>query len=83
MYFTSSVNRFLDKLRAEGIECTALMIQGPNVKMLLNEADKLSVDFIVAGSHGKGVLSQTFLGSTSQDLIKESPVPIYLVSADK
>jgi len=78
-----NLQQYADELRAEGIKCTALMIQGPNIKMLLNEADKLSVDFIVAGSHGKGVLSQTFLGSTSQDLIKESPVPIYLVSADK
>lgn len=78
-----TLQQYANELRLEGIECTALMIQGPSVKMLLNEAEKLSVDFIVAGSHGKGVLSQILLGSTSKDLIKESPVPIYLVSADK
>ena len=78
-----TLQQYADDLRAENVECTALMIQGPRVKMLLNEADKLSVDFIIAGSHGKGVLSKVLLGSTSQDLIKESPVPIYLVSSDK
>ncbi len=59
------------------------MIQGPNVKMLLNEVDKLGVDFMIVGSHGKGVISQILLGSTSKDLIKKSPVPIYLVSNDQ
>ncbi|MBE9525335.1 MAG: universal stress protein [Proteobacteria bacterium] len=78
-----NLQEYADELRKEGVKCTALMVQGPCVKMLLNEVDKLSVDFIIVGSHGKGAISQILLGSTSKDLIKESPIPIYLVSADK
>ena len=78
-----ALQQYADEFRKEGIECKALMIQGPSVKMLLNEVDKLAVDFMVVGSHGKGVISQIILGSTSKDLIKKSPVPIYLVPADK
>jgi nucleotide-binding universal stress UspA family protein len=51
--------------------------------MVLAEVDKLAVNFMVVGSHGKGMISQLLLGSISEELIKESPVPIYLVSADK
>ncbi len=78
-----TLQQYADELRKEDIDCKALMIQGPNVKMLLNEVDKLGVDFMIVGSHGKGVISQILLGSTSKDLIKKSPVPIYLVSNDQ
>ncbi len=77
------LQQYADELRKDGIECNALMVQGPSVKMLLNEVDRLAVDFIIAGSHGKGIISQILLGSTSKELIKKSSVPIYLVSADK
>jgi len=72
-----------EELRNEGFNCKALMVQGPTVEMLLNGVNKLDIDFIVAGSHGKGVFSQLLLGSTSEELIKNTPVPVYLVPVDK
>jgi len=74
---------YAEHLREQGLSATALMIQGSTVDMLLAEVDKLAVNFMVVGSHGKGMISQLLLGSISEELIKESPVPIYLVSADK
>lgn len=72
-----------DDFRTQGLHCKALMIQGPTVDMLLNEASKLNADFIVIGSHGKGFISQVLLGSISEELIKKSNIPVYLVPADK
>ena len=70
---------YAEDLRNHGLECKALMVQGPTVDMLLKEAEELAVDFIICGTHGKGMLSQVLLGSTSETLIKKSPLPVYLV----
>jgi nucleotide-binding universal stress UspA family protein len=58
------------------------MIQGDTVDLLLQEAEKLEVDFIISGTHGKGLLSQILLGSTSEELLRKSPVPLHLVPSD-
>ena len=74
-----SLQQYAEQLRQQGIDCKALMIQGPTIEVLLNEADKLGADFIVIGSHGKGMISQILLGSTSTELVKKSTLPVYLV----
>ena len=73
---------YADELRGKDIPCTALMVQGITVDMLLQEAEKLDIDFIIAGTHGKGLLSQFLLGSTSEQLIRKSPLPVHLIPAD-
>lgn len=78
-----SIQQYSDDFRKDGIACKALMIQGPTVELLLAEANKLQADFIVAGCHGKGFISQLLLGSISEDLIKKSTIPIYLIPPDK
>lgn len=74
-----TLQQYSEDFRQQGIQCKALMVQGHTVDMLLKEADKLAADFIVAGSHGKGMISQLLLGSTSEALIKKTKVPVYLV----
>lgn len=74
-----TLQQYSEDFRQQGIQCKALMVQGHTVEMLLKEADKLAVDFIVAGFHAKGMISQILLGSTSEALIKKTTVPVYLV----
>ncbi|MDJ0880444.1 MAG: universal stress protein [Gammaproteobacteria bacterium] len=78
-----TLQEYADQLRNESLNCTALMVQGETVDMILTEAEKLSADFIMAGSHGKGMISQLLLGSTSEDLLKKSSLPVYLVPANR
>ena len=78
-----TIQKYAEDLRSEDIRCTALMIQGEKVELLVKEANRLQVDFIIAGTHGKGLISQVLLGSTSEELIRESPVPVHLVPAEK
>ncbi|MCK4709921.1 MAG: universal stress protein [Gammaproteobacteria bacterium] len=77
------LQQYADELRNSGLNCKALMVQGETVEMILKGVEKLSIDFIVAGSYGKGMISQIFLGSTSEELIKKTSVPVYLVPVDK
>lgn len=76
-----TLQKHAKSLRERGLNCKALMIQGPTIEVLLNEAEKLQVDFVMAGSHGKGVISQILLGSTSTELVKKSTLPVYIVPA--
>ena len=43
-----------EALRADGIETTALLIQGQTAQCILNEAERLGADLIVMGTHGRG-----------------------------
>lgn len=77
------LQQYSEGLRQQGIDCKGLMVQGPTVETLLKEMDKLKVDFIVAGSHAKGMISQILLGSISEALVKKTRIPVYLVPNDR
>jgi nucleotide-binding universal stress UspA family protein len=78
-----TLQEYAEDMREQGINCTALMIQGITVELLLKEAERLEADFIIAGTHGKGLISQLLLGSISEQLIKQATIPIHLVPAKK
>lgn len=68
-----------DELRKAGLDCVALLIQGGTVTTILGEAEKLGIDMIVVGSHGKDTMKKLFLGSISEDVIKASTIPVLVV----
>ena len=68
-----------DRLREQGHEVTALMIQGPTVKTILEQADKLEAEVIVVGSHGRGKLFDVVVGSVSAGVIRKASVPVLVV----
>ena len=65
--------------RAEGIDTTALLVQGTTVETLLKEAADLQADMIIAGSHGKGAMRRLLMGSVSQGLLENAECPILIV----
>jgi len=70
-------------LREEGLDSTALLIQGATVETILLKASKLHVDMIIIGSHGRGVIHQMLLGSISEKVIQNSPCPILVVPVNE
>ena len=67
------------ELRSQGLECEAILVQGPTIETILHEVEKLSVDMVVIGSHGKGVLRHLLVGSTSEGVLKKSSIPVLVV----
>lgn len=67
------------ELRQDGIDTTALLLQGPTAETILKEADKLSVDAIVMGTRARGALHDLIVGSTSQQVLQKSTRPVLLV----
>ena len=78
-----SLQHYAEKLRAEGIDCVALLVQGSTVETILHEAEKLSVGMIVVGSHGKGALMRVLVGSTSEGILHRSSLPVLVVPTHK
>ncbi|MFV3306788.1 universal stress protein [Pseudomonas sp. NY15181] len=55
------------------------VIQGDPPMVILDEARRLGVDLIVAGSHSHGEGLNTPLGRTAARLVQLAEVPVYLV----
>ena len=52
---------------------------GYPIEEILNTADGERCDVIVLGTHGKGWLKQSFLGSTARSVLERSKKPVFVV----
>jgi len=68
-----------DRLREKGHQVNALLIQGPTVQTILEQAEYLGAEVIVVGSHGRGKLFDLVVGSVSAGVIRKSRVPVLVV----
>ncbi len=68
-----------DRLRADGLDATALLIQGPTTEKIIEQAKKLDVTLIMAGAHRRGSLYRTFVGSVTEELVLRLGRPVLLI----
>lgn len=68
-----------DLARISGTE----VVSGHPVFKIIETADRLDVDLIVMGTHGKGVLEHTFLGSVAEKVLQRSTRPVFVVPLPK
>ena len=52
---------------------------GHPVVKILETADRLDVDLIVMGTHGKGIIEHAFLGSVAEKVLKRSTRPVFVI----
>lgn len=70
--------RLLDKGAAE----VAIEVRyGSPIREILRVAAERTDSLLVMGSQGRGFLAEVFLGSTSHQVVRRSPVPVLLVPA--
>jgi nucleotide-binding universal stress UspA family protein len=53
--------------------------QGFPVEEILKKSGEYGCDLIVMGTHGKGIIKNTFLGSTARRLLRRVRKPVYIV----
>jgi nucleotide-binding universal stress UspA family protein len=70
-------------LRQDGLEATALLVQGPIVATILAEAQKMNADLLIVGSHGFGALYDLVVGSSSRGVLKDTEIPVLVVPVKK
>ncbi|OGP63628.1 MAG: hypothetical protein A2169_00570 [Deltaproteobacteria bacterium RBG_13_47_9] len=67
-----------------GFPCVELITKvvvssGHPVEEILEAADKEGCDAIVLGTHGKGFLAQTFLGSVASSVLHRTRKPVFII----
>ena len=60
-----------------------LVREGDPVVEILETAAKLDIDLLVMGDHSKGVLAHTFLGSTTERVLRHIRKPVFVVPIPK
>ena len=53
--------------------------QGYPPEEILRQADELSCDVIVMGTHGKGIIRHSFLGSAAQKVLRRVRKPVFII----
>jgi nucleotide-binding universal stress UspA family protein len=62
-----------------GLEVTAAHEVGTPARAILEYVDAHDVDHVVMGSHGRTGVSRLVLGSTAEQVMRQSPVPVTVV----
>lgn len=70
-----------DILREEGLDVTALLIQGAIIDTVIEQCEKHAIELIVTGSHGHGAVYDILVGSISEGIIRRAPCPVTVVPA--
>jgi nucleotide-binding universal stress UspA family protein len=68
-----------DEYRSTGLPATALQVQGPTIATILKEAERLGVDLIITGSHGRSALYDVIAGSVSMGILRKAKCPVLVV----
>ncbi|RME32961.1 MAG: universal stress protein [Deltaproteobacteria bacterium] len=55
------------------------VLHGHPAPVILSEARRIGADLIVIGTHGKGRLEYTFLGSVAQRIARKTDIPLLLI----
>ncbi|MES9830182.1 MAG: universal stress protein [Candidatus Thiodiazotropha sp.] len=77
------IQEIAERMRGNGIDATALLIQGPTVETILQEASRLGVDMIVIGSHGRSAIYHLLMGSVTEGVLHATKFPILVVPTHK
>ena len=75
---------FCDKQLEGDSECTDRIVsievsQGYPPEVILRMADELNCDVIVMGTHGKGIIRHSFLGSSAQKVLRRVIKPVFII----
>jgi nucleotide-binding universal stress UspA family protein len=65
--------------RVQSIE----VVEGYPAEEILKKADELNCDIIIMGTHGKGLISHTFLGSVAERVLRRIRKPVFIIPLPK
>ncbi|MBP7830761.1 MAG: universal stress protein [Kiritimatiellae bacterium] len=68
-----------DKIKAQGVAVTSLLVQGPTIEKCLSEAARLQPLVMVIGSHGHGLLRDLLVGSVTEGVLRKAACPVLVV----
>jgi nucleotide-binding universal stress UspA family protein len=80
---TEAERAYLDKIAATakatgGVPTESALLDGPVDPTLCKHATDVKANLMVMTTHGRGPLSRFWLGSTTDDLVRHTPVPLLI-----
>ena len=72
------------KLAEHGVAVTPLLLENPGARvaeLIVDNAQRLGVDLIVMGTHGRRGVNRLLLGSDAEQTVRLAGVPVLLVRA--
>lgn len=70
------------QLRADGVNATALLLQGETVATVLAEADRLNADMLVMGKHHYGFIHRMMAGSIGDEVNHRANCPVLIIPVE-
>jgi nucleotide-binding universal stress UspA family protein len=82
------LNAFCEQEYRDAPSCTSRVVdievtEGYPAEQILKKADEMNCDAIIMGTHGKGTLAHTFLGSVAQKVLKRIRKPVFVIPLPK
>jgi nucleotide-binding universal stress UspA family protein len=75
--------QFESALQEEKIPVETVQVNGPPIRIIVEQAKKLDADYIVMGSHGHTALYDLLVGSTTHGVLMRATCPVVITPAAK
>ena len=75
------LKRHAATLADAGVACDTLLVRGDPAPTLVDEARRAEASLVIMGSHGRGTLFRTLMGSVSEKVLADGRVPVLVVPA--
>ena len=62
---------------------SVMVVLGDPTNEILQKADDLDCDIVIMGTHGKGIIGHTFLGSVSEKVLHRISKPVFVIPLPK
>ncbi|OGQ36000.1 MAG: hypothetical protein A3F16_08235 [Deltaproteobacteria bacterium RIFCSPHIGHO2_12_FULL_43_9] len=73
------LSAYSDKAKKEGVDSKMSFVSGNPFVEIIKKAKDDACDLIVIGSHGRSGLEYVFMGSVSEQVVRNSPCPVLVV----
>lgn len=77
------LTRLSEQLAADGVEAETQQLTGAPVASILKQAEQVSADYIVMGSHGHTAFYDLLVGSTTHGVLLKAACPVVIVPDQK
>ncbi len=78
-YAKTELQKLVEGVKAKGLHGREVVAQGRPSSEILRFAKEETIDLIVLGTHGKGVLDQALFGATTERVVRNAPSPVLTV----
>jgi nucleotide-binding universal stress UspA family protein len=75
-YARAELAKLAEQVRAKGVKAEERVLQGKPSAEVCRLAREETVDLIVLGTHGKGLLDKALFGSTTERVVRSAPCPV-------